>query len=232
MRKVEKLQEFFEKNNIQKKTYTELSKSDDNKGHSLITSEVKDAYSFDEITQLFFPKVYPSSTDAILFKKKKIYLIEFKTGFKRPKFDRFQCTCPQLSGDVCDDYAKILKRHRDNIDNELKANLFQKAAESRWVLDKHLLPQICSDEENTKDIKVYLKIVIDKVKEDPIDAIQETMNELSKLDDPENIYENMNKSLKKLYCENTFTRVPSLYNEAKVLSVEDFKVEFLGKSKP
>ena len=40
---------FFYKNGIQKKTYTELSKSDDRKRKSLIESDVRDAYSFDQI---------------------------------------------------------------------------------------------------------------------------------------------------------------------------------------
>ena len=55
----------------------------------------------------------------------------------------------------------------------MQANLFQKAAESRWILEKHLLPQICSDEEQIEDIKVYFDIVIDKVKDNPIDAMEE-----------------------------------------------------------
>lgn len=224
---MKKEEKFFYKNGIQKKTYTELSKPDDRKRKSLIESDVKDAYSFDEITQLFFPKIYPSSTDAILFKNKNVYLIEFKTGFEREKFDQSQCTCPHIDEKVCEDYAKLLKQHRNNIDKELKANLFQKAAESRWVLDKHLLPQMGIDKDS---IKVFLKIVIDKVKEDPLEFMAETMDELSNREDLENIYENMNNSLKKLYCENKFTRCPSLYNEAKVLSVDEFKAEFLGKS--
>ena len=47
---MEKLQLFFDKYGIQKKTYTELSKSDDKKKESLIVSDVKAAYDFDEIT--------------------------------------------------------------------------------------------------------------------------------------------------------------------------------------
>lgn len=224
MENMEKLQLFFDKYGIQKKTYTELSKSDDKKKESLIVSDVKAAYDFDEIAQLFFPRAYPSSADAILFKGKNIFLIEFKTGFQRVKFDRNQCGCEHINGEVCEDYAKLFKRHQKNIDKELKANLFQKAAESRWVLAHHLLPQIC---ENTEDIKVFFEIVIDKVKEHPIDCMAEMMNELSELKDESNIYESMNQSLKKLYCENRFTREPSLYNEAKVLSVEEFEEEFL-----
>lgn len=225
---MERLQEFFDKYAIQKETYTELSKPDSSERPSLIISDIKDAYNFDKITQLFFPRVYPSSADAILFKGSNIYLIEFKTGFERVKFDRNKCICGHMNGQVCEDYAGLFQRHQKNIDKELKANLFQKAAESRWVLDKHLLPQICSDEENIEGIKVFFEIVIDKVKYDSVEAIDEIINDLSNRENEENIYKDMNKSLKKMYSENQITRKPSLYNKAEVLSVEEFETRFLS----
>lgn len=225
---MERLQEFFDKYAIERETYTELSKPDSAERQSLIISDIKDAYNFDKITQLFFPRVYPSSADAILFKGSNIYLIEFKTGFERVKFDRNKCTCGHMDGQVCEDYAGLFQRHQKNIDKELKANLFQKAAESRWVLDKHLLPQICSDEENTEDIKVFFEIVIDKVKYDSVEAIDEIINDLSNRENEENIYKYMNKSLKKMYSENQITGKPSLYNRAEVLSVEEFESRFLS----
>ena len=55
---MERLQEFFDKYAIQKETYTELSKPDSSERPSLIISDIKDAYNFDKITQLFFPRVY------------------------------------------------------------------------------------------------------------------------------------------------------------------------------
>ena len=225
---MERLQEFFDKYAIQKETYTALSKPDCAGRQSLIISDIKDAYNFDKITQLFFPRVYPSSADAILFKGRNIYLIEFKTGFERAKFDRKRCTCEHMNGQICDDYAGLFQRHQKNIDKELKANLFQKAAESRWVLDKHLLPQICSDKENSEDIKVFFEIVIDKVKYDSVETIDEIINDLSNRENEENIYNNMNKSLKKMYIENQITGKPSLYNKAEVLSVEEFEARFLS----
>lgn len=53
---MERLQEFFDVHKIEKCTYTELSASDGNKRKSLIYSEEKEAYSFDQITRLFFSK--------------------------------------------------------------------------------------------------------------------------------------------------------------------------------
>lgn len=228
---MERLQEFFDVHKIEKCTYTELSASDGNKRKSLIYSEEKEAYSFDQITRLFFPKIWPSSADAILFKgETRIYLIEFKSGFEREKFDLNKCKC-DYKGNVCEDYAELFKRSLDNINRELQANLFQKATESRWILEKHLLPQICSDEEQIEDIKVYFDIVIDKVKDNPIDAMEEIMDGLAgqagSKEKSSNIYVQMQQSLKKIFCENCFTGKPSFYNKAEVLSKEEFEQKFL-----
>ena len=56
----------------------------------------------------------------------------------------------------------------------------------------------------------------------------EIINDLSNRENEENIYKDMNKSLKKMYSENQITRKPSLYNKAEVLSVEEFETRFLS----
>ena len=134
------LADFLEQN-FSKKTYTELSAS---QNKSLIQSSKCEAYDFDEITEYIFPQNKPSSADAILLDKNRIYFIEFKSGFhrkmSRTSFDRTQCRCEKID-DICDDYANLMKRNLENIESELKSNLFQKTAESRWTLEYHLLPE-------------------------------------------------------------------------------------------
>lgn len=60
------------------------------------------------------------------------------------------------------------------------------------------------------------------------DIKDEIINDLSNRENDENIYKNMNKSLKKMYSENQITGKPSLYNKAEVLSVEEFEARFLS----
>lgn len=159
------LADFLEQN-FSKKTYTELSA---NQNKSLIQSSKCEAYDFDEITEYIFPQNKPSSADAILLDRNRVYFVEFKSGFhrkmSRTNFDRTQCRCEKID-DICDDYAKLMKRHLENIESELKANLFQKTAESRWTLEYHLLPEAYKDTTHP-DLQIFYIIVTDKVKEDP-----------------------------------------------------------------
>ena len=59
---------------------SELSKND--KGKVLVDDERK-LYNFDKITEVIFPGNKPESADAIYATNKRIFLVEFKSGFKK-----------------------------------------------------------------------------------------------------------------------------------------------------
>ena len=90
------LADFLEQN-FSKKTYTELSAS---QNKSLIQSSKCEADDFDEITEYIFPQNKPSSADAILLDRNRVYFVEFKSGFhrkmSRTNFDRTQCRCEKI----------------------------------------------------------------------------------------------------------------------------------------
>lgn len=218
------LADFLEQN-FSKKTYTELSAS---QNKSLIQSSKCEAYDFDEITEYIFLQNKPSSADAILLDRNRVYFVEFKSGFhrkmSRTNFDRTQCRCEKID-DICDDYAKLMKRNLENIESELKANLFQKTAESRWTLEYHLLPEAYKNTTHP-DLQIFYIIVTDKVKEDPIDAMGQIMDDLAKIHNEDNFYERMEQSVKHLYCESRY-RKKAFYDKVEVYSVQDFEMFFL-----
>lgn len=221
---IEDVEKYLKDNHFSKKTYKELSTNSKAHKESLIMSNELAAYDFDEITKFIFPKNPPRSADAILFKEKKITFVEFKGGFKRKiseqTFDPEKCRCPKTN-EVCEDYAKIMKSNLKNINRELKANLLQKAVESRWILEHHLLPEVYKDGVYPEFRTDYI-IVTDKVHDNPIDAMEEIMNETAQIHNKDNFYQKMNDSIKRLYCESRFGK-KSTYNSVEVWSVQDFE---------
>lgn len=203
------------------KSYRELSAN--SKG-SLIESEKEEAYDFDEITEYIFPKNKPTSADAILIKNRNIFLIEFKSGFERKlsveNIASKECQCEE-TGHACEKYSVLLKGNLKNIERELKANLFQKAAESRWVLEYHLLPEVLKESEHT-EFRVSYIIVTDKVKENPVDAMEQILDESANIHRKDNFYERMEASVKRLYCESRFGK-KAFYHKVEVCSVQEFQ---------
>lgn len=218
---IAEVEKYLEDNHFSKKTYRELSAN--NKG-SLIKSDKPKAYEFDEIAEYIFPRNKPTSADAILIKDKEIILIEFKSGLKREfsehNFDREKCRCPQ-TGEICEDYVKVSKNNLRNIERELKANLFQKMVESRWILEYHLLPEVYKND-IYPEFRVSYVIVTDKVKEDPVDTTEQIMDELANVYRNDNFYERMQASVKRLYCESRF-RKKAFYDKVEVCSVQEFE---------
>lgn len=114
-----------------------------------------------------------------------------------------------------------MKSNLKNINRELKANLLQKAVESRWILEHHLLPEVYKDGVYPEFRTDYI-IVTDKVHDNPIDAMEEIMNETAQIHNKDNFYQKMNDSVKRLYCESRFGK-KSTYNSVEVWSVQDFE---------
>ena len=221
---------------FKKESYRELSAV--SKENCLEDSPVEEAYNFDEISEYIFSSNKPASADALLIKNDKIYLIEFKSGFERKislyNFDRVKCNCEKI-GDICDDYAELMKKHLENIERELKANLFQKAAESRWVLEYHLFPEVYKNNYKNVDkndgafnFPVQYIIVTDKVKDNPVDAMEQMLDDLGNIHNQDNFYERMEHSVQRLYCESRYGK-KAFYEKVEVYAVQDFEEMFLAE---
>ena len=125
------------------KTFSELSQSKPNDPTTNIVECDKKAYSFDKLSDLYFGETCSQklcSADALYIKqgtkKDKLYIIEFKTGFKdkisAENFDEKLMTCTQLDPPrLCEDYKKLFFENRDNEKEVLKASIHEKAAETR-----------------------------------------------------------------------------------------------------
>ena len=114
-----------------------------------------------------------------------------------------------------------MKKDLKNIKKELTSNLLKKAAESRWTLEYHLLPEVYKDNLYL-DFHVNYNIVMDKVKENPVDAMEQIMDEWANIHRKDNFYEQMDKSVKYLYCESRFKK-KSFYDKVEVCSVQEFE---------
>lgn len=212
------VERFLENNQFKKQSYDTLSANNEKLG--MITSDKREAYSFDEITEYIFPRNKPASADALLIKNRKLFLIEFKRGFERVFSEQKEYLCED-TGDRCPRYEKISKNNLKNIEKELKANLFQKAAESRWILEQHLLPEIYKGS-IPPEFRVYYVIVTDKIKENPVDAMEQIMDEWAQIHRENNFYERMEASVKRLYCESRFGK-KAFYDRVEVYSVQEFE---------
>ena len=63
---------------------------------------------------------------------------------------------------------------------------------------------------------------MDKVKENPVDAMEQIMDEWANIHRKDNFYEQMDKSVKYLYCESCFKK-KSFYDKVEVYSVQEFE---------
>ena len=220
--KTDKVEKYLNDYQFEKKSYRELSAN--SKKISLILSDKCEAYDFDEIAEYIFPKNKPTSADAILLKKSNIIFIEFKGGLQRNismnTFDREKCRCEKID-DICEAYAKVLKSNLKNIERELKSNLFQKAVESRWILDKHLLAEVYKDDD-CPELSVCYVVVADKIKDNPLDAMEQIMDECANVYRENNFYEKMDASVKRLFGESRFGK-RAFYDRVEVCSVQEFE---------
>ena len=112
-----------------------------------------------------------------------------------------------------------------SIESSAKSNLFQKASESRWILEYHFFLEVCKGCEYDK-FRVHYIIVIDKVKENPVDSMEQIIDEMANIHRTENFYERMEASVKRLYCESRFGK-KAFYHKVEVCSVQEFKLDFL-----
>lgn len=113
------------------------------------------AFDFDSIKDDYCKKEKISSADALLFKGKKVFLIEYKRGFEK--------------GDDANDKLKATIKESE------RRSIRLKALESELLLEKIIMNN------DAREFPLYYVAVIDS-KEDPKGAIEEIILEKSQFD--------------------------------------------------
>lgn len=192
-------------------------------GAALVENE-SEVYNFDEICKSFFESSdRPSSTDGLNFEKNNIHLIEFKSGFKqkitKDTFNDSLGKC-KIAGIICDDYWNLFWENQDRKIKELIESIRLKAIESYLFLEKKVFP-ICDDNENERQSKLILTVVVD---EDGVDGIEDILAGLSEKEpQTNNSLNSIRQSLKRLTNKKDSLGNTYLYDEIEVLTVKDFE---------
>ena len=213
-----------------KKTITEISKSGTSK--ALVESS-KEIFCFDDISRDLYKRkdCLPTSADGIIITdNKKIYLVEFKSGFKKKitknNLDKEKASCEYKNG-LCNDYWNLFFRHQKRETRQLIDSIREKAIESYITLEKRLFPQ-CSDLMSAKKYELIFIVVID---EDGLDNMESALGELSLKEPPaNNCFSDIRKSLKHCLKQKDYVGNDYYYDDIKVMSPYDFKF-FVNNSK-
>lgn len=138
------IQTYFEEHfRAFEKPVSEISKSH-NSTEPRVNSDIA-MYNFDGISATISPKPGFRSADALRFRRKRIELIEFKSGFSRmitrENWDPKQCLCPNDEQTECIPYKDKFLRIAELELHELRDSIKYKALESYVTLDKLILPR-------------------------------------------------------------------------------------------
>lgn len=195
---------------------SELSKSA--KGKVLVKDERK-LYNFDKITEDLFPGNKPESADAIYATNKRVFLVEYKSGFKKKitkgNFDKKRMSCYDDEEKYCEEYAKLFFKNQEKEDEVLKKSLQLKAVESYMTLMKEIVSNSEVDEPGTKKSLIYC-VVID----DYVESMEDALNALAKKKSDTNAIEDVRKSLSR-FRKNKDKEY--YYDDIMVLSPYEFK---------
>lgn len=201
-----------------KETLKPISELSKNNKKTFIESDFR-MYDFDLITEKLYPKKQSSlltSIDCVTTKNKKLFFIEFKTGFKKNLRrdnldDRKYCDMVKDEKYFCEKYWDLFFRKQEMETKELINSLKFKAIETNMTYKNEILKNIKKSPTHISYI-----IVIDEM---AIDSIENALTDLSKkttTNTKNNIYNKIENSLKKYYnvC---------IYNEIKVISKTEFE---------
>ena len=137
-------QEHWLSNSGYKKTITEISKSGTSK--ALVESS-KEIFCFDDISRDLYKRkdCLPTSADGIIITdNKKIYLVEFKSGFKKiitkQNWNDEKAMC-ELINQTCPNYKNLFLKNQDMETEQLIDSIRDKAVESYITLEKRIFPQ-------------------------------------------------------------------------------------------
>ncbi|WP_394961190.1 hypothetical protein [Candidatus Allofournierella merdavium] len=192
-----------------------------NAGHPLIDDDTT-MYCFDDIcSNLFEEKRKPTSVDGVMFSKKNVEMIEFKSGFKqritKQNFDEEKAKCPH-SKEVCQDYWDLFFKNQKSNINALIASIRDKAVESYITLEKHIFPR-CNPSDAHKRLKLI--VVID---DNGIDSMEDTLADLAGVSNvSNNPFSSIRQSLQRVKNCSDVNGNAYFYDDIEVMSAKDFK---------
>ena len=198
-------------------TISNMSKSD--KGQILVKDERK-LYNFDKITEALYRKNTPESADSIYATKRKIYFVEYKSGFKKKiskdNFKKESMICPddEKKEKYCEPYADLFFKNQKNEDKILRNSIHMKAIESYMTFMKEIAPN-CIDDGVRKNI-IFCVVVDDE----SMDKTEDILNDLAKKSSDTNARTRLRQSLSRL-CNNS--EKDYYFDEIKVFSPYEFK---------
>lgn len=196
--------QYAQKNwNRHKKTISVISETGkmDNQGNpiSLVKSDLM-IYCFDDISENIYQvkrKDKTASVDGMIITNEVVYLVEFKSGFKRKitkeNFDKTKMICDKTK-EFCESYANLFFEKSTKEIEELKTNIRLKTIESYWTFEKEVFPSCQELQPPKSNYRIEMIVVIDGNSDD---AMLAALAELSKGSKTDKIFSDINKSLKK-----------------------------------
>lgn len=199
---------------------SDMSKSDNDK--CLVNDERK-LYNFDKITKEIYDKKTPESADSLYASDKKIYFVEYKSGFKKritkDNFDRKQMLCYRDNKTYCEEFAKLFLKNQKNEDKILRNSIQFKAVESYMTFMEEIASK---SEDDTKSKSLIYCVVVD----DYVENMEDILNGLAKKTSETNTITSLKQALsrfRKNQSKNYY------YDEIKVFSPYEFK-EFVTQN--
>lgn len=201
-------------------TISNLSMSD--KGRVLVEDGHK-LYNYDKITEVLYPIKTPDSADAIYATDKKVFFVEYKSGFIKKinenNFDKSLMTCPDDEEKYCEPYAKLFFKKQKKETEILYHSIHMKAVESYMTLMKAIEPNC--EQDDTQKILIFCVVV-----DDYIENMEDILSGLANKPSDTNTITSLRQSLSR-FCKTEGKDY--YYDEIKVLSPYEFKI-FVNKN--
>lgn len=215
---------YAEENWMSERYYNTIAKISASKNDESLVDSPKKIFWLDNISSdLYLSKNnMPTSADGAIITDKALYLIEFKSGFKKKitkqNLDVEKTTCKHKDG-ICDDYWDLFFKKQKAETRNLIASIRDKAIESYITLEKRLFPKCI---ELTSDQKCRLEFVV-VIDENELDNMESTLGDLcSKEPLSDNCFSDIRNSLKRCIKQKDANNHDYYYDEIKVMSSSDF----------
>lgn len=193
---------------------SKLSKSDDGK---ILVDDEKELYNFDKITEALYGNPHPESVDSIYASKRKVYFVEYKSGFKKKiskkNFKKENVMCPNDEEKYCEPYAKLFFRNQKNEDKILYHSIHMKAIESYVTFMREI-------ESNCDEDGIEKKLVLCVVIDDYVESMEDTLKSLAKKPSETNSMTSLRQSLSRFHKNS---KKDYYFDEIQVLSPYEFK---------
>lgn len=201
-------------------TISNLSRSDDGK---VLVEDERKLYNYDKITKEFYTTKTPDSADAIYATNRKVFFVEYKSGFKKKinkgNFDKRLMTCPDDDEKYCEPFATLFIKMQKKENEILRHSIHMKAIESYMTFIKEIEP-------NSQEDAIPKSLVFCVVVDDYVENMEDILTDLAKKPSDTNTITSLRQSLAR------FGKTGSkdyYYDEIKVFSPHEFKV-FVDKN--